>query len=94
MQAAGIIKRAARSATVTTEAAGLRRAAACFHRPQCLGSGVDIRRKRTDGELFYFIRNGIRNTAMPGWQLPDQEIWQLVSFIRHLPMTAPGRGAS
>ena len=21
----------------------------------------------TDGELFYFIRNGIRNTAMPGW---------------------------
>ncbi len=46
------------------------------------------KRKRTDGELFYFIRNGVRNTAMPGWQLPDEEIWQLVAFIRNLPITA------
>ncbi len=44
--------------------------------------------KRTDGELFYLIRNGIRNTAMPGWQLPDEETWQLVSYIRRLPVTA------
>ena len=44
--------------------------------------------KRTDGELFYFIRNGIRNTAMPGWQLPDEATWQLVSYLRSLPMTA------
>jgi predicted CXXCH cytochrome family protein len=44
--------------------------------------------KRTDGELFYFIRNGIRNTAMPGWQLPDEQTWQLVSYIRRLPLTA------
>ena len=43
---------------------------------------------RTDGELFYFIRNGIRNTAMPGWQLPDEQTWQLVSHIRALPQTA------
>ncbi|HEY2573129.1 MAG TPA: cytochrome c, partial [Verrucomicrobiaceae bacterium] len=60
-----------------------------FPSPAVLGGGGDIRRKRSDGELFYFIRNGIRNTAMPGWQLPDQEIWQLVSYIRHLPLTAP-----
>ena len=39
----------------------------------------------SDGELFYHIRNGIRNTGMPAWNLPDREIWQLVSFIRHLP---------
>lgn len=39
----------------------------------------------TDGELFYFIRNGIRNTAMPGWFLPDQQIWQLVAYVRNLP---------
>jgi predicted CXXCH cytochrome family protein len=45
-------------------------------------------RKRTDGELFYFIRNGVRNTGMPGWQLPDQQTWQLVAFIRNLPETA------
>jgi predicted CXXCH cytochrome family protein len=38
-----------------------------------------------DGELFYHIRNGIRNTGMPAWDLPDQKIWQLVSYIRHLP---------
>jgi predicted CXXCH cytochrome family protein len=54
---------------------------------------LDLRRsalakqKRTDGELFYFIRNGVRNTGMPGWQLPDQQTWQLVAFIRNLPET-------
>jgi predicted CXXCH cytochrome family protein len=48
----------------------------------------DASAKRTDGELFYFIRNGIRNTAMPGWQLPDEQTWQLVSYIRRLPLTA------
>ena len=46
------------------------------------------KRKRSDGELFYFIRNGVRNTGMPGWQLPDQQTWQLVAFIRNLPETA------
>ncbi len=25
---------------------------------------------------------------MPGWQLPDQQTWQLVSYIRSLPLTA------
>jgi len=42
----------------------------------------------TNGELFYFIRNGIRNTAMPGWQMPDQDTWRLVTFIRNLPKVA------
>ena len=41
-----------------------------------------------DGELFYFIRNGIRNTAMPGWQIPDQDNWRLVIQIRNLPKVA------
>src|ERR1700722_8869675 len=41
-----------------------------------------------DGELFYHIRNGIRNTGMPAWDLPDQKIWQLVAFIRDLPRIA------
>ena len=44
--------------------------------------------KTPDGVLFYFIRNGIRNTAMPGWQMPDQDIWRLVLFIRNLPKVA------
>jgi len=44
-------------------------------------------RNGSDGELFYFIQNGVRNTGMPGWQLPDQQIWQLVAYIRNLPKT-------
>ena len=43
----------------------------------------------TDGELFYVIQNGIRNTAMPGWgggsEQDEQSSWKLVRFIRHLP---------
>jgi predicted CXXCH cytochrome family protein len=42
----------------------------------------------SDGEIFYHIRNGIRNTAMPAWNFPDRQVWQLVSYIRHLPVTA------
>ncbi|MGH6812050.1 MAG: c-type cytochrome [Methylocella sp.] len=42
----------------------------------------------TDGEVFYHIRNGIRNTGMPAWSLPDRQIWQLVLYMRNLPKTA------
>jgi predicted CXXCH cytochrome family protein len=50
--------------------------------------GEDALARRTDGDLFYLIRNGIRNTAMPGWQLPDRETWQLVLYVRRLPEVA------
>ncbi len=43
----------------------------------------------SDGEIFYHIRNGIRNTAMPAWNFPDAQVWQLVSYIRNLPTLAP-----
>ena len=47
----------------------------------------------SDGELYYIIRNGVRLTGMPAWGdaklAQDDESWQLVLFIRHLPvMTA------
>ena len=42
----------------------------------------------TDGEIFYHIRNGIRNTGMPAWSMPDAQIWQLVAYLRHLPIVA------
>jgi predicted CXXCH cytochrome family protein len=42
----------------------------------------------SDGEIFYHIRNGIRNTAMPAWNFPDRQIWQLVSYLRNLPIVA------
>src|ERR1700690_2798924 len=45
----------------------------------------------TDGQIFTYINDGIRNTAMPAWDLPENEIWQIVAFLRHLPPTAaPG----
>jgi predicted CXXCH cytochrome family protein len=47
----------------------------------------------TDGQIFTFIHDGIRNTAMPAWNLPDREIWQIALFLRHLsPTAAPGGG--
>jgi len=48
---------------------------------------ADTQRK-SDGELFYIIENGIRMTGMPAWGAPGQDesqSWKLVHFIRHLP---------
>ena len=46
----------------------------------------------TDGDIFYHIRNGIRNTGMPAWTIPDRQIWQIVLYLRHLPVTVPMSG--
>src|SRR5580693_2541606 len=43
----------------------------------------------TDGQVFTYINDGIRNTAMPAWDLPEKEIWQIVAFLRHLPPSVP-----
>jgi mono/diheme cytochrome c family protein len=47
----------------------------------------------TDGELYYIIRNGVPLTGMPAWGEPntvqDDDSWQLVLFIRHLPHLTP-----
>jgi predicted CXXCH cytochrome family protein len=59
-----------------------------YPRPTDLSRSAVAAEKKTDGELFYFIRNGVRNTAMPAWQLPDLQTWQLVLFLRNLPQTA------
>jgi len=45
----------------------------------------------SDGELFYIIENGVRFTGMPAFgtgtrtEAGDRQVWQLVTFIRHLP---------
>ncbi len=57
----------------------------------------DMRLPRTqqlsDGELFYFIENGIRLTGMPAWSTgtPEGEkaSWELVHFIRRLSTLTP-----
>jgi mono/diheme cytochrome c family protein len=43
--------------------------------------------KRTDGELFWLVQNGLRMTGMPafGPTHKDEDLWALVAFLRHLP---------
>ncbi len=47
--------------------------------------------KLSDGELFYIISNGVRFTGMPAWGGEDspQSIWELVGYIRRLPVLSP-----
>lgn len=46
-----------------------------------------------DGEIFLNIRNGLRNTLMPGYtQLTTDQTWQIVAYMRTL--AAPGASAS
>jgi len=42
---------------------------------------------RSDGQLFWITSNGIRMTGMPAFGPTHQEneIWQIVAFLRHLP---------
>ena len=45
-------------------------------------------RHRTDGELFWVIKNGINMTGMPSFGatgVPDPEIWSMVAFLKKLP---------
>ncbi|MGZ5427164.1 MAG: c-type cytochrome, partial [Thermoanaerobaculia bacterium] len=46
---------------------------------------------RTDGELFWLVQNGLRMTGMPafGPTHPEEEIWKIVAFMRHLPELTP-----
>jgi mono/diheme cytochrome c family protein len=38
-----------------------------------------------DGQLFWIIRNGSPGTAMPSFHaLRDEQIWQVVSYLREL----------
>jgi mono/diheme cytochrome c family protein len=47
--------------------------------------------KRSDGELFWLVQNGVRMTGMPafGPTHKDEEIWKIVAFLRHLPALTP-----
>lgn len=42
-----------------------------------------LTQNKTDGALFYTIRNGVRMSGMPAWtQDSDQQLWELVDLIR------------
>ncbi len=41
----------------------------------------------TDGQLKWIIEHGIAPSGMPAWKglLSDEEMWQMVRYLRHLP---------
>jgi cytochrome c oxidase cbb3-type subunit III len=41
-------------------------------------------RRAQDRDLFGFIRNGVKGTAMPAFALPDDQIWEMAAFVRSL----------
>jgi len=48
---------------------------------------------RTDGELFYLVKHGIKFTGMPAFPSSqrDDEVWDMVAFLRRLPeLDEPG----
>jgi mono/diheme cytochrome c family protein len=47
--------------------------------------------ERSDGELFWLVQNGIRMTGMPafGPTHREEQIWEIVAFLRHLPELTP-----
>jgi cytochrome c oxidase cbb3-type subunit III len=46
----------------------------------------------TDGALFNIIKRGIPGTSMPPFQFPDDQTWQLVTFVRSLSSPASQAG--
>jgi cytochrome c oxidase cbb3-type subunit 2 len=67
------------------------------HCAQCHGENAQGTRKRpslrtariqseaTEGAIHWFLVNGNVRRGMPSWsRLPDQQLWQLVSYVRSL----------
>ncbi len=69
------------------------------------GRGPDLTRAQkkhvhSDAEMFQVISNGIPGTAMPangtngqGVGMTDEEIWQIITYIRSVEVKAPARPA-
>jgi cytochrome c oxidase cbb3-type subunit 3 len=67
------------------------------------GRGPDLTRAQkkhthNDGEMFQVISNGIAGTVMPangtngqGVGMTDEEIWQIITYIRSVEMKAPAK---
>jgi glucose/arabinose dehydrogenase/cytochrome c5 len=48
-----------------------------------------------EGEVFWFITTGSVANGMPAWgQLPEQQRWELVSFVKSLKDAAPAKNAA
>ena len=67
------------------------------HCAQCHGNTAEGMKKRpslrtprvqsqaTEGDLHWLLANGNLRRGMPSWsKLPDQQLWQLISYLRSL----------
>jgi mono/diheme cytochrome c family protein/Tol biopolymer transport system component len=52
--------------------------------------------QHTDGQVFLWIKNGVSGTAMRAWgdRLSEDEIWQLVVYLRTFGQAAPAASAA
>jgi len=49
----------------------------------------------SEGEIFWIVKHGIRNTAMPAWGslLTDEEIWRVAGVVRKFNSTRDSESA-
>ena len=76
-------------------AAIFKRSCVSCHGDDATGRGdhPSLRTKRvhdaTDGELAWLLKNGNLANGMPSWsRLPEAQRWQLISYLRTLPLDA------
>ncbi len=57
---------------------------------------VATARKRPAAEIYWVISNGIKMSGMPAWRyrLRDEEIWDVVAFMKTLPALSPAEYAA
>jgi mono/diheme cytochrome c family protein len=60
------------------------------------GPLVDASDKWQERELYWIVRHGIKMSGMPAWEyrLSDEEIWQVVAFLREMPQLTPAEYAA
>ncbi len=45
-----------------------------------------VQQQATEGDLHWLLVNGNMGKGMPSWaKLPDQQVWQVISYLRSLP---------
>jgi mono/diheme cytochrome c family protein len=51
----------------------------------------DVVKKRSDPELYWVIKNGIKMAGVPafGFTHSEDELWGMVAFVRRLPNLKP-----
>jgi mono/diheme cytochrome c family protein len=52
---------------------------------------ADLVGRWTPAQLFWITKHGIRMTGMPAWgqSHTDDQIWEIVAFVRRLPAMTP-----